>query len=138
MANTFRKLGLIDHSLSLSLAAAQVVGAILLWQLRRPAFYLFLAALVLCILNFWWQVLIRDWVGAMHRIEPSVSAPALVVLIISQALLVGVCVYTWRLAKRRFGGLGHGRTIPRTGPPNYGVHLQLTPSVWAHRSHRRS
>jgi hypothetical protein len=93
-------LGLIDHSLSLGLAGAQMSGAVLLWKLRRSAVYLFMVALVLCVVNFWWHILIRNWFSAMTTIDPSLAGPMLVVVIVSQVLLAGVCVYTWRLAKR--------------------------------------
>jgi uncharacterized protein YacL len=95
----FTSLGVPDLILVLSLSAAQVVGAVLLWCLHRHALYLFIAASVLSIISFWWQLLIRDWVQAVQRIYPVMTTPTVLSVALGPFIQIAVCVYIWRLTK---------------------------------------
>ena len=85
--------------LSIAIWSVEITGAVLLWRLRRGAFYMFAGALLLGIVNFWLDVLIRGGVDGLHpfRITPTMTIPPLTGRVIGAALLLGVCVYTWRL-----------------------------------------
>jgi|SRR5215510_3166875 len=79
----------VEYSLRVALLGAEVIGAVLLWRLRRSAFNCFAVALILGILTFWWHVLIRGWVAMTYS--------TLRGTVIGAAVLLNVCVYTWRL-----------------------------------------
>ncbi len=95
----FTQLNLVDHSLTIALVTAEMIGAALLWRFRRTAIHFFAAALVFNIVNFWWHTLMRGWVGAIHRMTPAMTGPVIVSTALGSALLLGVCVYTSRLTK---------------------------------------
>jgi hypothetical protein len=95
----FAQLSFVDHSLTTALVGTEVVGAALLWRRRRAAFRLFIAALFLSIVGFWWQILMRGWVGAVDRMVPAMTTTLVVSLVLGPALLLGVCIYVWRLTR---------------------------------------
>lgn len=89
----FDDLGLLSYSITILLGAANLVGAICLFLLRKAALYLFGIALIVNTMFITWQMLSTNWTQA---IESSGLSGA----IIGWALLLAVCLYTWRLTRK--------------------------------------
>jgi hypothetical protein len=96
----FASYGRISLAIGLIQSGTDMAGASLLWLLRRQAFHCFIASTILSIFTFWWEVLIRGWVGAIHRISPGMTVPIVIGAVTGSGLMLATAVYTWRLTKK--------------------------------------
>ncbi len=88
----FSQLTLFDNGISALIGILNLAGAITLFLLRRIAFKLFATAFALGILTAVWHALEKGWVAA-------IGPAGLVGALLGWALVVTICVYTWRLAR---------------------------------------
>ncbi len=89
----FDSLSKLDYSLSIAIGLADLIGAITLLLLRKIAFYLFLGALTVNLFMSVWHALTKGWIGA-------IGGGDFLAAIMSLAISIAVCAYTWKLVKR--------------------------------------
>ena len=86
----FKSLTLFDHGLTLLTCAANLVGAVLLFLLRRQASSFFIAALGVGLSSTLYQIVAKNWLGAM-------PSGGLVGAFIGWGINVAIIVYSRRL-----------------------------------------
>jgi len=89
----FDSLTVMDHVAGIGIGSANMLGAVLLFLLKIPAFYLFVGALCAGILVAVWETITTNLVEAM-------PAGVLVGSAIGWAISLAVCMYCWRLIQR--------------------------------------
>jgi hypothetical protein len=89
----FSSLTGVDYGLTILIGLANLSGAVALFLLRKLAFHLFAAAFVGNLLLTASQTLTKGWVAA-------IGGPGFVGAVIGWALLIAVCIYSWRLVQR--------------------------------------
>ena len=89
----FDSLSTFDHVITVLIGLAGFFGAITLFLLRKIAFYLFTGALIGHSLLAIWHTLTKDWIAA-------VGNAGLAGAVFGWALLIAVCVYSWKLTKK--------------------------------------
>jgi hypothetical protein len=89
----FDSLTVMDHVAAIAIGSANMLGAVLLFLLRKPAFYLFVGTFCAGILVAVWETITTNWVEAM-------PAGGLVGSAIGWAISLVVCMYCWRLIQR--------------------------------------
>ena len=89
----FDSLSTFDYILTVLLGLAGFFGAITLFLLRKIAFYLFAGALIANPVLTIWHALSKGWIAA-------VGYAGLVGAVLGWALLIAVCVYSWKLTKK--------------------------------------
>jgi hypothetical protein len=89
----FSNLTTIDYILTILIALANLLGAVALFLLRKVAFHLFITAFSVNLLLTAWHTVTKGWIAAM-------GGPDLLSALIGWALLVAVCIYSWRLIQR--------------------------------------
>ena len=85
-------LSAMDFAVTLLIALANLGGAVTLFFLRKIAFHFFAAALAANVLLTAWKIATNGW-------EQTVGSAGIGSTLIGWAMLVGVCVYIWRLSK---------------------------------------
>ncbi len=88
----FDSITTLDLMLSILLCLANFIGAVCLFLLRRPAFYLLTGAWLLGILMMIWHSLSKGWIAAM-------GALGTVGTFIGLGISAVICLYNWRLLK---------------------------------------
>jgi hypothetical protein len=88
-----RSLSALDYALMLATAGLTIAGAVSLFLLRKAAFYLFVAPLVLSLCATMVHALSKGFLAAL-------GGPGTVGMFIGYAVLAAVCVYTWKLKAR--------------------------------------
>ncbi|HUB65887.1 MAG TPA: DUF4339 domain-containing protein [Candidatus Methylacidiphilales bacterium] len=61
----FESLNIFDYTVTFLLVVFNLAGALLLFLLRRPAVYCFGAVFVLNLLNYLYEILFKNWLGAI-------------------------------------------------------------------------
>ncbi len=87
----FKSLTLFDHGLALLIGAANLVGAVLLFLLRRQASFFLIVALGVGLAATLYQIVAKNWLGAMPN-------GGLVGAFIGWGINVAIIVYSRRLA----------------------------------------
>jgi hypothetical protein len=85
-------LSTIDYVIALATAAVNLAGAITLFLLRRPAPFLFIAAMAMGFIVTGWHVATKGWINA-------IGGAGLLGAVIGWAIGLWVCTYSWRLLK---------------------------------------
>ena len=88
----FESLTFIDIGLSILNGLANLIGAVLLFCLRKQAFYLFAIALATNLLMTAWYIVSKGFIAAM-------PSGGLIGMLIGWGILVAVCVYIKKLEK---------------------------------------
>lgn len=88
----FARLTSIDMGLTIFLGLTNLTGAVLLFYLRKQAFYLFTIALAANLLTTLWHIFNKGFIAAM-------PSGGLMGMLIGWGILVAVCMYTKRLEK---------------------------------------
>lgn len=84
----------------LAVIALNLVAAIWLWLLRRRAFDLFVAALVLSVASVLWQLMMGGPLATLMGKGVLVMAIGMFGLFVGWGLSFAVCLYAWRLRQR--------------------------------------
>ena len=84
-----------DYMLTIAQALLSLSAALALFFMRKAAYRLFLAALVVFAISGAWHILAKGWLTAMNSMRG-----ALFGAFAGLALLVAVCFYTHRLSKQ--------------------------------------
>jgi hypothetical protein len=88
----FRSQNIIDVVFTVLIGLLNVVGAILLFLLRRRAYHMFLFALLLGLLMIVYQILFKDWLAA-------IAGPGLVGAAIGWGISIAVIIYARKHVK---------------------------------------
>ena len=83
----------LDYGVSLLIGLANLLGAVALFLLRKVAFYLFVTAFGANLLLTAWHSATKGWVAAWGGL-------GLFSILIGWAVIVAVCVYSWKLVRR--------------------------------------
>ena len=89
----FSSLTGVDYGLTILMGLANLIGAVALFFLRKVAFYLFVTAFGVNLLLAAWHAVTKGWVAA-------IGGSGFVGTVIGWALLIAVCIYSWRLIQR--------------------------------------
>ena len=89
----FDSLTAVDYVVTITMGSANLLGAVLLFLLKKPAFYLFVGTFCAGILVAVWETITTNWVAA-------ISPGGLVGAAIGWAISLAVCMYCWRLIQR--------------------------------------
>ena len=90
----FKSLTFIDIGLSLFVGLTNLTGALLLFFLRKQALYFFVVSLIVNLSVFSWQIISRGM-----KLLGAISLDGLIGMAIAWAILIAICLYTWRLKK---------------------------------------
>ena len=88
----FTSLSLFDYASTLVVAVLNLSGAVLLFMLRRQAYYLFVSAFALGLLLVIYQILARHWLSAIM--------PGFVGVVIGWFISIRIITYARGLMKR--------------------------------------
>lgn len=83
----------LDYAFSGALAAVQLYAAIAFLRLRKIAYYLFSATLVINILFSLWQI-------NQEGFFPGVGQSGIIGMFFGWGISLAICIYAWRLMKR--------------------------------------
>jgi len=86
----FRSLTIFDYVTTVVIAASNLVGAVLLFRLKREAFHFFLAAFMVSLALAGYQALAKNWIGA-------IGGPGLVGTVLGWGTSVAIIIYSKRL-----------------------------------------
>jgi hypothetical protein len=89
----FENLTIFDHTYTILIMLANLIGAITLFLLRKFAFYFFTFALLLNILSTIYNILSKGWVEAIGGV-------GLIGSIIGLGIIVAICFYSWLLCRK--------------------------------------
>ncbi len=90
----FQSQTVFDHGSTIVIGASNLVGAILLFLLRKQAFHFFVAAFSVGLALTLYQIVAKNWLGA-------IGGPGLVGAVISWAISVAIIIYSKRLTARK-------------------------------------
>lgn len=88
----FESLTAIDNGLTILLGISNLIGAVLLFSLRKQAFYFFAFPFVVGLMMTIWHILNKGFMAAM-------SAGGLVGMFIGWGMIIAVLLYTKKLEK---------------------------------------
>ena len=88
----FESLTFVDMSLTILIGLTNLIGAVLLFRLRKQSFYLFAISLVANLSMTAWHIFSKGFIAAM-------PSGGLIGMLIGWGMLVAVCVYTKKLEK---------------------------------------
>ena len=88
----FASLGFVDYVLAFSMAGLNLVGAVMLFMLRRQAFALMLTAFIIGLVQVPYQIVAKHWLSAL-------SGPGMVGAVIGWGLSVAVLSYIRKLQR---------------------------------------
>ncbi|NVO15086.1 MAG: hypothetical protein HXX10_13710 [Rhodoplanes sp.] len=89
----FDRLTIVDYASTVLVAALNLAGALALFMLRKAALPIFLTGIVLSVGLIAWQTYSKGWAEAL-------GGSGLVGAVIGYGLILAICTYTWRLARR--------------------------------------
>ena len=89
----FRNLSMLDWAITALTTTLNLVAAVSLFLLRKIAFYLFAASLVLGFLQTLVHAITTNFVAAL-------GGPGAIGVLIGYAISIAVCTYAWRLKAR--------------------------------------
>jgi len=92
-ARYFQNLSAFDYTITALSSLLNLAGAIALFQLRKIAFHLFTAALVVAILQTLIHAITTNFVNAL-------GGPGAIGILIAYGVLAAVCLYAWKLKAR--------------------------------------
>jgi hypothetical protein len=78
------------------LALVSLSGALSLFLLRKEAYYIFCASLVINVTMTLWHCLTKGWLAAIGSIRGGIPG-----LVIGWGIVVAVCIYSGKLKNRR-------------------------------------
>ena len=84
---------IFDYGTTLLTGTANLVGAVLLFLLKKPAFYLFATAFCAGIAVTVYQIFAKKWLGA-------IGGPGLIGVVIGWGINIAIIVYSRRLISR--------------------------------------
>lgn len=90
----FEAMTSFDYVATTTLASLNLLGAVFLFLLRKPAPYLFSAAFALNVLFTTWHAMGKGMLSV-------ISAGHLTSFVFGLAIQLAVCIYCWRLTKQR-------------------------------------
>jgi hypothetical protein len=88
----FDSLNYFDYMLSVAQALSNILGAVLLFLLRRHAFHLFLTAFLILVFSTVHAIMFTDWLLAM-------SFSVLVGVVIGMGIQIAIILYSRKLIK---------------------------------------
>jgi len=89
----FDSQNIFDNTLTLVMGSINILGAILLFLLRRHAFHCFLTAFSIGVLMGVYQIIFKNWLGA-------IGGPGLVGAIIGWFISIAIILYSNKLIKK--------------------------------------
>lgn len=89
----FQAQTVFDYGSTALIGGANLVGAVLLFLLRRQAFPFFLTAFSFGLIQTLYQIVTKNWLGA-------IGGPGLVGAVIGWGISIAIIVYTWRLVSK--------------------------------------
>jgi hypothetical protein len=89
----FRSQTILDYGSTVVIGALNLVGAILLFLLKKPAFHLFATAFGVGLAFTAYQIVAKNWLGA-------IGGPGLVGAVIGWGISIAIIVYAKRLISR--------------------------------------
>jgi hypothetical protein len=92
----FQSQNVFDYALAAFGMLLNLVGATLLFRLRKTAFYCFLGVFVLTLFNFAYQIAFKNWIGVMGS-QPGGFVSAAIGLIFSIGINLAIIWYVWHL-----------------------------------------
>ncbi len=90
----FRSLTIFDNGSTVVIAASNLVGAILLFRLKKEAFQFFVAAFVVGLALTGYQIVAKNWLGA-------IGGPGFVGTVFGWGISVAIIIYSKRLTTSR-------------------------------------
>ena len=87
----FRSLTTFHYVSTTVIAASNLVGAILLFRLKKEAFQFFVAAFVISLAMTGYEIVAKNWIGA-------IGGPGLVGTVSGWGISVAIIIYSKRLA----------------------------------------
>jgi len=87
----FRSLTTFNYVSTTVIAASNLVGAILLFRLKKEAFQFFVAAFVISLAMTGYEIVAKNWIGA-------IGGPGLVGTVFGWGTSVAIIIYSKRLA----------------------------------------
>jgi hypothetical protein len=94
-------LGTFEYGLGILSIVLNLAGGILLLLMRRAALYCFIATFLIGILNFFYQIVFKNWIGSVDA-NPITLVVAVVIIVVCYLIQIAVLAYVWYLfaAKR--------------------------------------
>jgi|APCry1669189000_1035189.scaffolds.fasta_scaffold217068_1 hypothetical protein len=86
----FRSLTTFDYGSTIVIAASNLIGAVLLFRLRKEAFHFFVVGLIASLAVTGYQIVAKNWLG-------SIGTPGLVGVVFGWGSSVAIIVYSRRL-----------------------------------------
>ena len=89
----------VDFGLPLLVSLAIFMGSIKLFLLRRASLYFFVGGLAVTLVKMLWESLAKSWFTGIATTGPAGEGPPWVFWGLFVGVLLGICLYSWRLTK---------------------------------------